>query len=53
MKKNIGFWKTLWRTLHIWWSKCPKCNGWMYADMLDMEFDKLVSKCEDCGERLI
>tara|TARA_R110000796_G_scaffold207577_1_gene323896 strand:- start:182 stop:343 length:162 start_codon:yes stop_codon:yes gene_type:complete len=48
MKERIGFWTIVWRTLHIWWSRCPDCNEWMYADFLDMKINKLVSVCKGC-----
>jgi predicted nucleic acid-binding Zn ribbon protein len=32
---------------------CPECNGRMKSEFLDMEIDKLVYKCEKCGEKWI
>lgn len=33
--------------------RCPDCGGIMRSEFLDMEFDRLVYKCTDCGEEWI
>ena len=46
--------KTLKRMyMFLFKQKCPDCNGVMYWDMIDMEFDKNVYKCLNCGKRWI
>ncbi len=33
--------------------KCPSCDGYMQIEMLDMEIDRLVYKCENCQKEWI
>lgn len=33
--------------------RCPKCGGIMDWKMIDMQFDKNVYKCRDCGKEWI
>ena len=52
MAKKI--FKTLKRMcMFLFKQKCPNCNGVMYWEMIDMEFDKNVYKCLNCGKRWI
>jgi len=32
---------------------CPLCGGKMSCEMLDMEFDSLVYKCDKCNKEFI
>ena len=32
---------------------CPKCDGIMDSVFFDMEFDKLVYECRDCGKQFM
>ena len=33
--------------------KCPNFNGVMYVEMIDMQINKLVYKCKDCGREWV
>lgn len=30
---------------------CPDCDGVMDSKLLDMEYDKMVYECRECGKR--
>ena len=32
---------------------CPECSGIMKSEMLDMEFDLIVYKCQKCGKEWV
>lgn len=38
---------------YIFCLKCPDCNGNLSSEMIDMEHDKIVYKCEQCGKEWI
>ena len=46
-RKVIGIFKA------ITTQKCPDCNGVMKWEMIDMELDKNVYKCSNCGKQWV
>ena len=33
--------------------KCPKCGGKLHSEFFDMQFDKMVYRCDKCGKEYI